>query len=102
MLCFCISIEQQSNELPESTMTVETQQNHDRLLSKNGVPNNVMDTANTNGVKKSSISQQSVQQQQQQHQQNQQQQKEEQYKRYTENAMQVCNVNVMENNLAAR
>lgn len=91
-------IEQQSNELPESTMTVETQQNHDRLLAKN----NVMDATNTNGVKKSTMSQQSVQQQQQQQQQSQQQQKDDQYKRYAENAMQVCNVNLMENTLASR
>lgn len=90
--------EQQSNELPESTMTVETQQNHDRLMPKNGVANAAMDASNTNGVKKSTMSQQQLQQQQQ----TQQQQKDEQYKRYTENAMQVCNVNVMENHLASR
>lgn len=79
-------------------MTVETQQNHDRLMPKNGSVTNgaVVDASNTNGLKKSTISQQQQQQQQSQ------QQKDEQYKRYTENTMQVCNVNVMENHLASR
>lgn len=89
-ICFVIAIsEQQSNELLESTMTVETQQNHDRLLGKNGVSNNVCTASNSNGVKKSSIGQQ-------------QQQANDQYKRFADNAMQVCNVNLMENTLASR
>lgn len=83
-----IPLEQQTNESPESTMTVETQQNHDRLLCKNGVPNNVVPASNSNGVKKSSSGQQ---------------QKDEHIKqRFTENSMQVCNVNLMENTLASR
>lgn len=66
-------------------MTVETQQNHDRLLYRNGVSNSAMPSAN--GVRKSASTQQ--------------QQKEDQYKRFSEN---VCNVNVnlMENGLASR
>lgn len=88
-------------------MTVKTQQNHDRLLAKGDVANNISATSNTNGVKKSTIGHQSMQQlqqhqQQQQNQQQQQQQKDDQYKRYTENTMQVCNVNLMENTLASR
>lgn len=80
------SIEQQSNESSNSTMTVETQQNHDRLLAnKNGVSNSVVPSTNTNGVKRSSNAQQ----------------KDDQYKRFTENTMQV-NVNLMENSLASR
>lgn len=67
-------------------MTVETQQNHDRLLAtKNGVTNRVVPSANTNGVKKSTNAQQ----------------KDDQFKRFTENTMQV-NVNLMENTLASR
>lgn len=64
-------------------MTVETQQNHDRLLYRNGVSNSAMPSAN--GVRKSASAQQ----------------KEDQYKRFSEN---VCNVNVnlMENGLASR
>lgn len=64
-------------------MTVETQQNHDRLLYRNGVSNSAMPSAN--GVRKSASTQQ----------------KEDQYKRFSEN---VCNVNVnlMENSLASR
>lgn len=69
-------------------MTVETQQNHDRLLGKNGVSNNVVPASNSNGVKKSTAGQQ---------------QKDDQFKqRFTENTMQVCNVNLMENTLASR
>lgn len=86
--CSFISSEQQSNESTESTMTVETQQNHDRLLGKNGVSNNVVPASNSNGVKKSTTGQQ---------------QKDDQFKqRFTENTMQVCNVNLMENTLASR
>lgn len=95
-----LATKQQSNELPESTMTVETQQIHDRLLAKNGVTNSVVGTSNTNGLKKSTISQQSGQHQQPQ-QSNQQQQNNDQYKHYTESTMQVCNVNLMENALAS-
>lgn len=81
-------LEQQTNDSSELTMTVETQQNHDRLLGKNGVSNNVVPSSNGNGMKKSTTGQQ---------------QKEEQYKqRFTENTMQVCNVNLMENTLASR
>ncbi|XP_031634044.1 egl nine homolog 3 [Contarinia nasturtii] len=70
-----------------STMTVETQQNHDRLLGKNGVTNTVngVPSTNANGVLKKSTNAQ---------------QKDEQYKRLTENTMQV-NVNLMENSLAS-
>lgn len=67
-------------------MTVETQQNHDRLLaSKNGVSNSVVPSTNTNGVKKSTNAQQ----------------KDDKYNRFAENTMQV-NVNLMENSLASR
>lgn len=67
-------------------MTVETQQNHDRLLCKNGVPNNAMPSANAmNGMKKSAAAQQ----------------KDDQYKRFSENVCNV-NVNIMENSLASR
>lgn len=70
-------------------MTVETQQNHDRILGKNGVSNNVVPSSNMNGVKKSPNSQP--------------QKDNDQYKRF-EKTMQVCNVNVnlMENTLASR
>lgn len=81
------SLEQQSNESSNSTMTVETQQNHDRLLAaKNGVTNSVVSSSNANGVKKSSNTQPKDQ---------------DQYKRFTDNTMQV-NVNLMENTLASR
>lgn len=81
--------EQQTNESSDATMTVETQQNHDRLLAtKNGVTNRVVPSTNGNGLKKSPTT-------------SAQQQKEEQYKRFTENTMQV-NVNLMENTLASR
>lgn len=69
-------------------MTVETQQNHDRLLNVNGISNNAMPSANSsNGSKKSNP-----------------QQKDENFSRFSENTMQACNVNVnlMENNLASR
>lgn len=102
-MCLFRSIEQQSNESPESTaMTVETQQIHDRLLAKNGMPSSGVGTSNTNGLKKSTIGQQSVQNQQPLQPNQQQQQNNEQYKHYTENTMQVCNVNLMENALASR
>lgn len=65
-------------------MTVETQQNHDRLLlGKSIVTNNVMPSTNSNGMKKSAGPQQ----------------KDDQYKRMSD---QVCNVNLMENSLASR
>lgn len=65
-------------------MTVETQQNHDRLLGKGCVTNNVVPSTNSNGIKKSTGPQ-----------------KDDQYKRLSD---QVCNVNVnlMENSLASR
>ncbi|XP_055296929.1 egl nine homolog 1 isoform X2 [Sitodiplosis mosellana] len=67
-------------------MTVETQQNHDRLLAtKNGVTNSLVPSTNANGVKKSTNAQQKDQ---------------DQYKRFTENTMQV-NINLMENSLAS-
>lgn len=91
--CICVqksikfalfSLEQPSNESLNSTMTVETQQNHDRLLgAKNGVTNSVVPSTNSNGVKKTQPKDQ------------------DQYKRFTDNTMQV-NVNLMENNLASR
>lgn len=65
-------------------MTVETQQNHDRLLCKNGVTTMVVPSNNAIGVKKSTNAQH----------------KDDQYKRLTENTMQV-NVNLMENSLAS-
>lgn len=70
-------------------MTVETQQNHDRLLGKNGVSNNAVPSTNANGVKKAAGSAQ---------------QKDDQYKRFSESNVQACNVNVnlMENGLASR
>lgn len=69
-------------------MTVETQQNHNRLIGgKNGMTaNNLPSSNNSNGLKKTVTSQQ----------------KHEEYKRMTENTMSVCNVNLMENNLASR
>lgn len=68
-------------------MTVETQQNHDRLIGgKNGMTANSLSPVNSNGFKKTASSQQ----------------KHEEYKRMTENTMSVCNVNLMENNLASR
>lgn len=74
-------------------MTVETQQNHDRFLSgKNGVSNNLVPSSNSNGVKKSATAAAATSQQQ----------KDDQYKRYTENTLQLCNVNLMENTLASR
>lgn len=87
---FC-ELEQQSNESGESTMTVETQQNHDRLLGRNGVSNNLVSSTNSNGVKKSSATSTPSPQQQ-----------DDQYNRFTENTMQLCNVNLMENTLASR
>lgn len=91
ILFFWFKIEQkqeQSEELFETTMTVETQQNHDRLIGgKNGMTANVnLSPVNSNGLKKTASSQQ----------------KQEEYKRMTENTMSVCNVNLMENNLASR
>lgn len=79
--------QQLSEELFETTMTVETQQNHNRLIGgKNGMIANNLLPANSNGLKRTASSQQ----------------KHEEYKRMTENTMSVCNVNLMENNLASR
>lgn len=67
-------------------MTVETQQNHDRLLGKSAVTNNAVPSANSIDRKSTAAAQQ----------------KEAEYKRLTENTMKVCNLNVMENTLASR
>lgn len=82
-ICFCFHwfVVQQSAETTDSTMTVETQQNHDRLQCKNAVPS----TNNTNGMIKSNGPQ-----------------KEEHFKRFADNTVQVCNVSLMENHLASR
>lgn len=81
---FCL-LEQQQLE-SDSTMTVETQQNHDRLHGKSGIANNVVPSDNLVGMKTTVAGKQ----------------KEDEYKRFAENTMKVCNVNMMENTLASR
>lgn len=74
------TVQQQLTETTESTMTVETQQNHNRLQCRSALPSNA-----SSGQMKSHSSQ-----------------RDEHSKRFADNTVQLCNVSLMENRLASR